>query len=146
MLRLMLGDAWKCLAMLVNAWQCWAMLGMESHTRDLGMNSHSFLLFWFFRLFSTFEKTTSVTTRVQNTTRYVIDGVSNHWNDPFYFHNNTKTTHTTRRRISTIAQKRFDPPRGSTNTYWIDGQLLQTSLRKQGAERRHDLQENICQL
>ena len=71
--------------------------------------------------FQRLKKTTSVTTRVQNTTRYVIDGVSNHWNDPFYFHNNTKTTHTTRRRMSTIAQKRFDPPRGSTNTYWIDG-------------------------
>ena len=37
---------------LVNAWpmlgQClvnaWSLLGMESHSRDLGMNSHSFLL------------------------------------------------------------------------------------------------------
>ena len=37
--------AWSILGLLgqclVNAWH---MLGMESHTRDLGMNSHSFLL------------------------------------------------------------------------------------------------------
>ena len=30
--------------MLVNSLPTWLMLGMESHSRDLGMNSHSFLL------------------------------------------------------------------------------------------------------
>merc|ERR1712083_642878 len=46
--------AWSMLGpCLVHAWSmlgpclahAWSMLGMDSHTRDLGMNSHSFL-FW----------------------------------------------------------------------------------------------------
>ena len=32
-----------CLNFLINSWPAWLMLGMESHYRDLGMNSHSFL-------------------------------------------------------------------------------------------------------
>ena len=41
---------WSLLAQcLVNTWSnSWPMLGMKSHTRDLGMNSHSFLLRQFF--------------------------------------------------------------------------------------------------
>ena len=34
----------SCLIYLTNSWPAWLMLGMESHSRDLGMNSHSFLL------------------------------------------------------------------------------------------------------
>ena len=43
-----------------NSWPSWPMLGIESHSRDLGMNSLSFLLliktdFSFALLLATFE-------------------------------------------------------------------------------------------
>ena len=30
---------------LVNSWPAWSVLGMKSHSRNLGMNSHLFLLY-----------------------------------------------------------------------------------------------------
>ena len=40
----------SCLIYLTNSWPAWLMLGMESHSCDLGMNSHpflfTFLTFW----------------------------------------------------------------------------------------------------
>ena len=47
-----LGIVWQCSAMLSYVLQClemlgyaWYILGLASHSRDLGMSSHSFLLF-----------------------------------------------------------------------------------------------------
>ena len=37
------GLDWCAWSFLVNSWPAWLMLGTESHSRDLGMNSHSFL-------------------------------------------------------------------------------------------------------